>query len=775
MKKSTMQGVRSVSLFWWGRDLKTLRRVCGLVLAVCLILGPTLTIFPFQTHAQAQGIEAWSAWLYRTDGRVTRMTVSNDQALVADEVLLPLPAGYDSYPLNTVSVSPDGQHMAYLAGNTGQNQQLVIYDYRERSISALYDLTGNQGVRGGMPVFSPDSTRLVFGYSLMGGGWEILMINLIDFSIVDTLRSDDPIAVLAGVQTVDIVPHLRRYAADRVSFTLLPAQGGIPTLVDSLVWEVPLRMLRLSPAFRSRDAESYDPTGEVVMAMRDDRLPVGEALLMADQANTLQVFDPNIDALYPFYHTGAGEVRQPHFAYNGAWIVFRDVSADADGNTDSRWQIINRAGEPVGSFGAGVEMFSTAPTPTGLIYTARDGEPAAVKLYSLSADAAGEPGEAVLRYDSESDLPVEIIWVGDQSGLPLLGIPAEGAGAWAQLAPPLSGGAVVRSDPGTTTSGTTTSGSTTDGSAVTPTPELTLRVGGTAVVNTSGGDSLNMRSDSGVEYQIRRKLSRGTEVTLLDGPVSADGYNWWKVREPEGLEGWVVDLYGGQITLVPRAVFGTQLVDALSEIAANPSMASVLAIDDTVAVTLTDPRGSLRLRNGAGLSFRIISMLPNGTRLTVTDGPRTSDRLTWWQVRTPDGNVGWAAEIVASERVLTKIGVATASDATGTEEASTGDPNVLMPPIPISPMRGDVLTELPRTVVLEWSPVPGVVSYIIELEACAGVETNCASLPAITGVPDAEHTLNIPADGLYRWRVVAVGQTMSAASDWWTFEYRADG
>lgn len=747
-------------------------RLKGWLVAACAVIVSLLMVFP--TFGQGTGSAGtWSAWLYRTDGRVTRLNASGDQVLVVDEVLLPLPAGYEAYPLNTVSVSPDGQRMAYLAANAAQNQQLVIYDHAQRNISALYDVTGNQGAQGGMPVFSPDSSRLAFGYSLASGGWEILVIDLIDFSIVGTLRSDDPASVLAGVQTVDIVPHLRRYAADRVSFTLLPAQGGIPTLVDGFVWEIPLGLLRLSPAFRSRDAVLYSPTGEVVMAMRDDRLPVGEALMMADQANTLQVFDPNIEALYPFYHTGAGEVRLPAFGYNGGWIAFEEVTADADGNTSTGrqagWQIVNRAGEVLGAFGAGVDILNVDATPDGLIYTARDGEPATVKLYSLSADAEGAPGEAVLRYDSESDLPVEIVWVGDQSGLPLLGIPAEGTGAWAQLAPPLSGGAVVRTDPGTN------DGSTASGPDITPTPELTLRVGGTAVVNTSGGDSLNMRSDSGVEYQIRKKLDRGTEVTLLDGPVNADGFNWWKVREPEGLEGWVVDLYGGQITLVPRAVFGTQLVDALSEIAANPSMASLLAIDDTVAVTLSDPRGSLRLRNGAGLSFRIISMLPNGTRLIVTDGPRTSDRLTWWQVRTPEGNVGWAAEIVASERVLTKIGVAAPSDTTGTEEASTGDPNVLIPPIPISPMRGEVLTELPRTVVLEWSPVPGSLSYVIELEACAGVETNCASLPAITGVPEAQHTLNIPADGLYRWRVLAVGQSMSSASDWWTFEYRTNG
>lgn len=701
----------------------------------------------------AQATVSWTAWLYRADGRVTRVVETGSDTTVADEVLLPLPAGYDTYPLNTVSVSPDGQRMAYLAGNATQSQQLVIYDHAQRNISALYDLAGNNGARGGTPVFSPDSSRLAFGYSLIGGGWEIIIIDVNNFSIVDTLRSDDPAAVLAGVQTVEVVPHLRRYAADRVSFTLLPVEGSVPSLVDSLLWELPLRTVRLSPAFRAHDAALYITTGEVVMALRDDRLPAADSLAMADQANTLQVYDPTLEALYPFYHDGEGEVRRPQFAYNGAWISFEELTAEG-----ARWQIVSRAGAVIGSFGEGLEIDDLAPTPNGLIYTARAADSATVKLYSLSADAEGVAGEPVLRYDSGSDQPLEIVWVGDVSGLPLLGIPIEGEGQWTQLAPPLSGGAVANVSSG--------SGSE---PGITPTPELTLRIGGTAVINTSGSDSLNLRSDAGVEYQIRKKLDRGTEVTLLDGPVNANGYNWWLVRDPEGMEGWIVDLYGGVITLVPRAVFGTELVDQLSEAAANPSMASLLAIDDTVTVTLSDPRGSLRLRNGAGLSFRIISMLPNGTRLVVTDGPRESDRLTWWQVRTPEGNVGWAAEIVASERALTRTGVVTSSDAVGTEESPAGDPSVLTPPILIAPMRGEVLTELPRTVVLEWSPVAGALSYIIELEACPGVEENCVSLPAITGVTQAQHTLNIPADGLYRWRVLAVGQAMTTPSDAWTF------
>jgi uncharacterized protein YgiM (DUF1202 family) len=713
-----------------------------------------LALFSLPTSAQAQNATLWAAWLYRADGRLTRVALAGEQAVVVDEILLPLPASYDTYPLNTISVSPDGQRMAYLAGNATQSQQLVIYDHAQRNISALYDLTGNNGALGGMPVFSPDSSRLVFGYSLIGGGWEIIVIDVNSFSIIDTLRSDDPASVLAGVQTVDVVPYLHRYAADRVNFTLLPAAGSIPSRVDSWLWELPLRRVLPSPAFRAPDAAHYATTGEVIMALRDDRLPVGETLLMPDQANTLQVYDPNTDTLFPFYHDGTGEVHQPEFANNGAWIAFEAVTSEGTG-----WQLVNREGELVGSFGAEVEIEDLAPTPDGLIYLARDAATPTIKLYSLSADAEGAPGEGVLRYDSESDQPLEIVWVGDVSGMPLLGIPAEGEGQWAQLAPPLTGGSLVNNP--TTSDG----GGTPD---VTPTPELTLRVGGTAVVNTSSGDSLNMRSDTGVQYQIRAKLERGTEVTVLDGPVNADGYNWWLVREPNGVEGWIVDFYGGQITLVPSSIFGTTIVDQMSEAAANPSMVSLLAVDDAVTVTLSDPRGSLRLRNGAGLSFRIISMLPNGTRLTVVEGPREADSLTWWQVRTPEGNVGWAAEIIESERALTKTGTVISSETSGTEEALV-DTGVLAPPIIVSPLHGDVLTELPRTVVMEWSPVPGALSYVIEIEACPGVEENCAALPAITGVTEAQHSLNIPADGLYRWRVLAMGETMTTNSEWSTF------
>jgi hypothetical protein len=33
----------------------------------------------------------------------------------------------------------------------------------------------------------------------------------------------------------------------------------------------------------------------------------------------------------------------------------------------------------------------------------------------------------------------------------------------------------------------------------------------------------------------------GTVLTVLEGPTDADGYVWWKVRTPDGDEGWGAD------------------------------------------------------------------------------------------------------------------------------------------------------------------------------------------------------------------------------------------
>ncbi len=92
---------------------------------------------------------------------------------------------------------------------------------------------------------------------------------------------------------------------------------------------------------------------------------------------------------------------------------------------------------------------------------------------------------------------------------------------------------------------------TTPTPTLTPTTAPTLQVGGTATVTTTGGDTLNMRNGAGRGYELVAKLSAGTVVMLLEGPIEADGLRWWRIRTPDGIEGWAVEQVDDEQTLTP--------------------------------------------------------------------------------------------------------------------------------------------------------------------------------------------------------------------------------
>ncbi|MBI5668843.1 MAG: SH3 domain-containing protein [Chloroflexi bacterium] len=76
-----------------------------------------------------------------------------------------------------------------------------------------------------------------------------------------------------------------------------------------------------------------------------------------------------------------------------------------------------------------------------------------------------------------------------------------------------------------------------------------LAVGGEARVTTTAGDSLRLRDAAGTGGNVIGMIENGTILTLLDGPQPADGMPWWKVRTPDGAEGWVAERVGDERTL----------------------------------------------------------------------------------------------------------------------------------------------------------------------------------------------------------------------------------
>lgn len=88
--------------------------------------------------------------------------------------------------------------------------------------------------------------------------------------------------------------------------------------------------------------------------------------------------------------------------------------------------------------------------------------------------------------------------------------------------------------------------------AATPEPVvLTLRVGGVAQVSNTEGRALRGRAAPGLKAPVRVAFAEGERVRILEGPVVADQYVWWRVEGRNGT-GWAAQQsLDGAVWLVP--------------------------------------------------------------------------------------------------------------------------------------------------------------------------------------------------------------------------------
>jgi WD40 repeat protein len=82
---------------------------------------------------------------------------------------------------------------------------------------------------------------------------------------------------------------------------------------------------------------------------------------------------------------------------------------------------------------------------------------------------------------------------------------------------------------------------------------LTLEITGAAVVTTTEGDRLRLRSTPSIRGELIARIDAGARVEIIGGPVEAEGYVWWEIRVPGagGITGWAVESIDGLRTLTP--------------------------------------------------------------------------------------------------------------------------------------------------------------------------------------------------------------------------------
>jgi len=130
------------------------------------------------------------------------------------------------------------------------------------------------------------------------------------------------------------------------------------------------------------------------------------------------------------------------------------------------------------------------------------------------------------------------------------------------------------------------------------------------------------------------EVPRSIAATVTEGPVCADGFNWWRV-EGLGNPGWVAegrpDLEGGYFILTA----GLDL---------NPTCATLYnnAVGKPAQNLL-----NARVRDAPGEAGRTLTIAPAGSQIQIIGGPQCVDDFLWWLVRVNVLNVvyeGWMAE-----------------------------------------------------------------------------------------------------------------------------------
>lgn len=175
-----------------------------------------------------------------------------------------------------------------------------------------------------------------------------------------------------------------------------------------------------------------------------------------------------------------------------------------------------------------------------------------------------------------------------------------------------------------------------------------LTAGSKARIIAAGG--VNVRDQASAKGKLVGRLNVNAAVTVLEGPVQAESYDWWRVDNGAGLSGWVAAGSAADPWLVPAATAGSA--------APNPTPGTKLVdraikVGDRVQVT-TDPAQVLTVRDYAGTGATALAKVLKGTIFTVRGGPVRMDGLVWWELE-GENLKGWAAEGSGQDRWLTPV------------------------------------------------------------------------------------------------------------------------
>jgi hypothetical protein len=175
------------------------------------------------------------------------------------------------------------------------------------------------------------------------------------------------------------------------------------------------------------------------------------------------------------------------------------------------------------------------------------------------------------------------------------------------------------------------------------------------------GENLRLRENAGFDSRPVGTLGRGDIVTVIDGPICADGYLWWQVLAADGVTAWAAESGGAFYMMLPVNTPTPPGATAPPPTAtASPTSPPTLAPTPTVDTTcwaapmprlqpgdaaqVANTVSAVRLRILPAVGAGEAGLLRPGAAFTVLDGPLCNTGYHWYRVEVSGSTSGWIAE-----------------------------------------------------------------------------------------------------------------------------------
>ncbi|MGE5425479.1 MAG: SH3 domain-containing protein [Bacillota bacterium] len=143
-----------------------------------------------------------------------------------------------------------------------------------------------------------------------------------------------------------------------------------------------------------------------------------------------------------------------------------------------------------------------------------------------------------------------------------------------------------------------------------------FQIGATVTVT---APSLNVRDAAGTTAKVLGSVPAGSTGKIIGGPNLASGSKWWKIDYLNGPDGWSAEPF----------------------LRVSSSLAPAVKFKAGDRIISTD---TIIIRNGVGLSAKIVGVISQGSTGTIIAGPNRANDSNWWLINNDNGADGWTLE-----------------------------------------------------------------------------------------------------------------------------------